>query len=422
MKNNRWFLVIVIGFIVFGLAVGTVISFWQSQRKEPHSVPASPVSVDKENDKAETMGMMVLIEYESVDGLSNMVNELYQRDIYSLLHAGPDFVENNCEAVKKMLDYNVILVGGCGDPLWNFSYDEQLKVMTDTKERIEACTGRPLNFITSAYWGWNEDTVKIAEELGIKNIFARGLVENGAAVFKPEEYDVKILSISNIKSVEFKYGSVCDYSYFVRGGRPSDMLSELDDAIENNEKVTPVSHTNIGGLKKDWFEMWRSFFDSNKVKWASWEEFSSIDYQMPLSQIPINKNVPYTPEMKEGRDELYQESENVENPCAVEELPEVIPDEKGTKNVSQEITMFHNNTGPMCLEAKAFFEENNIKIKEVLNTDDDYSSLLADYKDDFPTSIGVSDSYGYYPFIFTENNGYSGFNDEIEDKLLQEIK
>jgi len=240
-----------------------------------------------------TKAIMILIENKDAVGLVNIVNELYKRDIHSLLHVGPNFVEANCETIKKLTNYNVSLVGGCGDPLWNASYEEQKKIIADTKTRIEACTGEPLRFITSRYWGWDQNTVKIADELGIKTIFARGLVENGAAVFQPEGYNVKILSISNITSVPFKYGSVCDYSYWVRDGSPQDMLAELDKAIKDHDKISPVSHANIGGYKKDWLDMWLNFFDRADVDWVSWEEFSTIDYQMPLERIPINKNVPF---------------------------------------------------------------------------------------------------------------------------------
>jgi len=351
------------------------------QRVADYQQQAKP-SAGKSN---KTKGIMVLIEYKDTKGLVNMVNELYKRNIHALLHVGPDYVENNCETIKKLTNYNVSLVGGCGDELWNLTYEEQLKVITDTKRRIEACTGQPLEFITSRYWGWDENTVKIADKLGIKNIFARGLVENGAAIFQPKGYNVKILSVSNIKSVPFKYGSVCDYSYWVRNGKPSDMLAELDDAIANNDKISPVSHTNIGGFKESWFKMWQEFFDSGKVDWVSWEEFSTVDYEMPLNLIPKNKNVPYTPEMRESRDELYQQGENVANPCAIENLPPV------------------SNMSP------------------VLTSDPDFSQRLAAKEEKFTQSEGVSDSFGFYPIIFIKNRAFSGFNEQIKNEILKEI-
>jgi len=428
-RSNRLIVPLCLAITFLTLGVLTILSFsklrqelascqeklanYQQQVKEP---------VRKNKPK----GIMILIEYEDTKGLVNMVNELYKRNIHALLHVGPDFVENNCETIKKLTSYNVTLVGGCGDELWNLTYDEQLRVITDTKRRIEACTGQPLEFITSRYWGWDENTVKIAHKLGIKAIFARGLVENGAAIFQPEGYNVKILSVSNIKSVYFKYGSVCDYSYWIRGGKPTDMLAELEDAIANHDKISPVSHTNIGGLKKDWFEMWLKFFDSGKVDWVSWEEFSTVDYKMPLNRIPRNKNVPYTPEMKANRDKLYQQGENVENPCSIEDLPPVNTSTKSGSRLESskkqgKILMFHNGKGPMCLEAVSFLETIDYPSEQVLTTDPDFSQRLATEKAKFEQSEGVSDSFGYYPIIFVGDRAFSGFNEEIKDEILKEI-
>ncbi len=402
------------------LLVGFLVVQYRSM--ENLELPEAIEVAEEKSEEEKPEGMMILIEYESMDGLSNMVNELQERNIHALLHVGPGFVEENCEGIKKLTDYNVSIVGGCGDPLWDLSYKEQKEVISETKERIENCTGEPLEFVTSRYWGWDENTVKVAEELGIDNIFARGLVGNGAAIFQPEGYEVKILSVSNIEAIEYKYGSVCDYSFWVRDGEPSEMLAELDDALSKNDKITPVSHTNIGGLKKDWLSMWLDFFDSGEVDWVSWREFSEVDYEMPLERIPMNKNVPYTPEMRESVDEKHEQGENVENPCTVEDLPAAMPSEgDGSRPEENEekIVMFHNNKGSMCLEALSFFEEQSYPVEEHLTTESDFSEELQSYKSNYEESEGVSTSFGYYPIIFVGEKAYSGFNEEVKEKIME---
>ncbi|MDD3156454.1 MAG: hypothetical protein PHP14_03565 [Candidatus Pacebacteria bacterium] len=105
------------------------------------------------------------------------------------------------------------------------------------------------------------NTIKIAEELNIPYVVARGTTDSKATVYSIEGYNTKVLSISNIPKVQYKYGSLCDYSYYERSGTPEDMKAELMRSIEsltNKEKerygqyqrVTPVSHTNIGGYLK----------------------------------------------------------------------------------------------------------------------------------------------------------------------------
>jgi len=389
----------------------SLLSPYFKYSKQFSTSPSAPLS-------SSPRGIMILIEQKDTKGLVNMVNELYKRDIHSLLHVGPDFVENNCQEIKKLSDYNVSLVGGCGDPLWDLTYEEQKKVITDVKQRIEACTGEPLEFITSRYWGWDDNTVKIADELGIKTIFARGTVGNGAAIYQPENYNVKILSVSNIEAVPFKYGSVCDYSYWVRDGVPSDMIAEIDDAIANHNKVSFVSHTNIGGYKKDWLNMWLKVFDTKNINWVSWEDFATVDYKMPLNRIPSNKNVPYTPAMKESRDNRYLQGENVANPCAVEELPAVKqPNQPTSAKEKEKIFMFHNNQGPMCIEAKEFFQTLDYPVEEVLTTEEDFYSRLNNFKADYSQSEGVSEDFSYYPIIFAGGKAYSGFNEAIRQEL-----
>jgi len=50
---------------------------------------------------------MMLIEYKDTDGLVNFVNDLDSRGIYSLLSASPDFIEENCETIRVLLDHKM---------------------------------------------------------------------------------------------------------------------------------------------------------------------------------------------------------------------------------------------------------------------------------------------------------------------------
>jgi len=426
MKSNRLFLAIILGLAIFGLAVGTAYYYWQFQgNRSTLEIVDQVTPVPTKEKKSVPEGMMVLIEYKDLVGLSNFVNELYQRQIPSVLLATPEFVEENCQAIKKMTNLGMEIIGSHTEaPFWDIPYEEQYQRISEIKEGIENCTGKPLKIVGSRFFASDENTIKAAQELGIPYITARGTTGTRATIYEPEDYEVKVLSISNIETVAFKYGSLCDYSYWTRGGQPSDMKKDLVDAVTRYDKVTPVSHTNIGGYLEDWINMWKDFWDNYQVDWKSLDELmAESDYQMPFYKIPQNRNAPYTPQMLEHvEDSDHTQGNAVDNPCAVEDLPEVNQNLIDSKETNSEIIMFHNNTGPMCLEAKEFFEENNIEIKEVLNTDDDYSSSLAKYKNKFPSSEGVSENYGYYPFIFTESNSYSGFNDEIEAMLLEEIK
>ena len=95
--------------------------------------------------------------------------------------------------------------------------------------------------------------------------------------------------------------------------------------------------------------------------------------------------------------------------------------ENNEKSGSQdiEIVMFHNGTGPMCIEALDFFEKENIEITEYLTTDSNFTDKLSEYKQNFDSSEGVSTSFSYYPMIFVGGRAFSGFDNEIGDEILE---
>lgn len=266
-------------------------------------------------------GIMVLIEYTDMVGLTNFVNEMYKRDMTGLFYTGPDFVEQHCEDIKKILQYeNIeIMASYTKDPLWDMPYQEQYDGLKDAKERIEACTGKPVRIFSSKFQASDENTAKVADALGVPYVAARGTTETDAFVYQPEEYNVKVLSMSNIPSIRFKYGSLCDYSYWVREGSPEDMMVELENAKSNN-KLTLLSHTKIGGIKERWLDMWTSYWDTYDVDWVTLDEIMTTDMTLPYWQIPQNHNNPYTPSSMHPDVELDEEVE-VDNPCAVDELP-----------------------------------------------------------------------------------------------------
>lgn len=274
-------------------------------------------------------GIMILIEStDKPTGLFEMVNQMKERNIYGLLMVTPEFVNANCEDVKKALGYgNIeIVASNVGVPFWDVPYEEQKTRIIEMLDGVESCTGVKPRIISSRYMASDTNTIKVAEELGIPYITARGTTGDKATVYQPEGYNVKILSVSNIPLVTFEYGSLCDYSFYERAGTPNDMKKELMRAIEpltSKEKswfgeyfrVTPVSHTYIGGNLKQWNDMWLSFWDNANVKWVNLDEFMiEPDWTIPLWQIPTNKNNPYTQE-KIRPMVPYEEEEKVGNIC-----------------------------------------------------------------------------------------------------------
>jgi hypothetical protein len=304
--------IILVVFIILGFFIATSILFLNKD-KEP-----------------KPKGIMVLIEYKDTIGLKNFAAEMEKRNINGLLMVTPEFVQANCKDINEVIKNGKIeiVASNVDMPFWDIPYETQKKRIIDMLEGIENCTGKKPRIISSRYMASDMNTIKAAEELGIPYVTARGTTETKATVYQPEGYKVKILSISMIPLVPFEYGSLCDYSFYERAGSPKDMKAELMRAIEpltEKEKarfgvyhrVTPVSHTSIGGYLKQWNDMWLEFFDSDHIEWVTLDEFmAQPDWTIPLWQVPTNKNNPYTEEKMHPLIP-YEEEEKVLNICAV---------------------------------------------------------------------------------------------------------
>jgi hypothetical protein len=364
--------------------------------------------------------MMLLIEFQNTDGLVNMVNDMKERDVKGLLMVSGSFIEKHADVLKEILKTGVVEIAPSYDPepFWGMSYDRQYEIISEMIKNAQTYLGVTPRVISSRYMASDENTVKVAQALGIEYITARGTTELATTIYKPEEYDVKIISVSNIDVPEFKYGSFCDYSFYERNGSPEDMETQYKRAIQN-EKFMAVSHTYIGGYKERWNDMWHRLWDNYEVDWVDLDTLGSVDKEMPMWQIPVNKNAPYTPE-KIRPAVSYEDETNVTNPCQVEDLNN--GDSGITKSTDNNVVVFHNGTGPMCVEMEEFFQENNIEYEEHLITDTDFGTQLNAYKGSISKSEGISDSYGYYPIIFVDEKAYSGFSEEIGEEILKMLE
>ena len=112
-------------------------------------------------------------------------------------------------------------------------------------------------------------------------------------------------------------------------------------------------------------------------------------------------------------------SEEVAN--SISEEGEFTENQQESENNGSEtrVVMFHNGTGPMCIDAIDFFKKEGIEYEEHLTTDSDFSELLSTYESQFNgESEGVSTSFGYYPIIFVRDRAFSGFDEEIGAEIM----
>lgn len=397
--------IIILIILVAVIGIFSYFNFWQNK------------------EEAKTQGLMLLIEFEENTGLNNFVYELSKRNIPSLLLAHPTFIENNKEDILSLQKYGVEIAAVLSDePLWDIPYEDQYQRINEAKEKIELITNKPLRVIGSKYFAYDENTLKVAEELNIEYVLGRGVTKSKATIFKPEEYNVKIFSVSNIDSPNWGTGSLCDYSYWAREGTPEQFREQLFYAAENYDKISPVSHTYIGGLKERWNQVYLDFFDNANMSWENLDQFGLIDSTLPFSEIPQNREVQYTTPKPAIP---LNEEENVLNPCYVDgtiidkitEEEEIVIEEKSS------MIIFENSSGAMCVALHDFLEEKKYTDYEAhLTTESNFYDLLVDYMSNFISSEGFSDSFSYYPIIFIDNRAFSGFDSKTKQTITEIIQ
>jgi len=237
-------------------------------------------------------GMFVLIEREEVKGLEQWSNELERRRMPAVVMVSEGVIDSKCNLIKTLSEKG-FEIGGYSSkrPFWDEPYDYQYEEMSRIKDKIESFIARSVRILNSNNFAYDENTLKVADKLGIEFVFGRGIAGAKAVTYKPDEFNVKIISVSNVPSKSMGTGSLCDYSLWARGESPDDLRNILLGL--NEEKIVLVSHTHIGGVKLHWWNVYQDFLDTNIVTWKSLDEFVNNPIILPNAQIPLNTEVQY---------------------------------------------------------------------------------------------------------------------------------
>ena len=81
----------------------------------------------------------------------------------------------------------------------------------------------------------------------------------------------------------------------------------------------------------------------------------------------------------------------------------------------------------MCVNQLKFLEELkpqylSLIIVEHLTTEQGTMEILRELKASYSASEGISKTFGFLPITFINDHAYSGFNREVEEKLLKDIR
>jgi len=225
-------------------------------------------------------------------GLLHWAEELAGRGIPANFNADENLLDTNSALVRTISDLGFEFGGSCNEaPFWDEYYDFQYDKIKHLKNKLEAVTGKAMRSFSSKYSAYNEHTLAIAEKLGITYVFGRGTAGARAVVYQPKEFDVKIISTSDVPLKNMGGGSLADGSFWSRGATPEDFKNVLFSLKE--DRITLVAQSQLSGVKLRWWNVYQEFLDADRIDWKTIDSFAAEFIFLPNAQIPINKEVQY---------------------------------------------------------------------------------------------------------------------------------
>ena len=243
------------------------------------------------NSVVKTEGLFRILRWDA-RGSRHWAEELRRRGIPANFNADEKQLDKEGGLVREICALGFEFGGSYDEaPFWNESYDSQYEKITRLKNNLETVTGKPMRSFSSKYSAYNEHTLKIAEKLGIKHIFARGTAGARAVVYKPKEYNVNIISTSDVPFKDMGGGTLADGSFWSRGATPDDFKKILFSLKE--DKITLVAQAQLSGAKLYWWNVYQAFLDADLFDWKTIDQFVSNPTVLPNADIPMNTEVQY---------------------------------------------------------------------------------------------------------------------------------
>lgn len=243
-------------------------------------------------------GLIMLIEFERIEGIQQWEKELDARGINALVKVQANILKKYPEVFKRLANKGYEIAGGYDEaPFWDMPYEEQYRHMKESKDFIEKLTGKKVRVFGSRYFAYDENTLKAADALGIEYVLGRGTRDIEAVIYAPKEYKVKVISVSNVDVGEpMGRGSLCDYSLWARGAD----AAEFGRIVEENIAKKPtnmilVSHAYLGGTRLEWWQQYLKALSSSEISWRGFDQWINAQstISLPNAEIPLNKEVKY---------------------------------------------------------------------------------------------------------------------------------
>lgn len=268
------------------------------------------------------VGLVQLIEFHDIQGLRNWGHELQQRNLRSLVFVQANMLEAWPDEIRWLADQGHEIAGGYGEePFWDVPYETQFEIMSRTADLIEEVTGKPMRVFGSKYFAYDENTLAAADALGVEYVLVRGVSDVEAIIYQPDEYNCKLISVSNVTFEDMGRGSLCDYSLWARGSTAQEFAGIIEDSLARKPKrIMIASHAYLGGIKQAWWGVFENLLDSGEVRWAAdFDEWvlaeSGVNLHVPMNLIPDNRDMQYATPAPATPLEDLEDVDQMHNPC-----------------------------------------------------------------------------------------------------------
>ena len=242
-------------------------------------------------------GMLMLIEFEKIEGIVQWEKELDDRNLTALIKVQDNVLSEYPEVFKRLADKGYEIAGGYDKaPFWGMPYEEQYEYIRESKELVEGISGKKMRVFGSRYFAYDENTLKAANALDVDYVLGRGVNDVEAVIYHPKEFNTKVISVTNVDVGEMGRGSLCDYSLWARGSSSMDFGNIVSESIAKQpNNMILVSHAYLGGTRLEWWKEYKKVLDSQEVKWNGFDNWVENQVVVVLDNmdIPINDEVKY---------------------------------------------------------------------------------------------------------------------------------
>jgi hypothetical protein len=139
-----------------------------------------------------TNGLIMLIEFERIEGIRHWEHELGERGLSALIQVQSNILNEYRDDFARLAARGYTVAGNDAEkPFWDMPYDEQLRRMREAKQAVERITHKPMRVFGSRYFAYDENTLRVADALDIDYVLGRGTAGALATVYAPREYKAK---------------------------------------------------------------------------------------------------------------------------------------------------------------------------------------------------------------------------------------